>query len=425
MTVMNGASAPAAATASTECESAAARLLRNPGEALSAAVQFTTGLGSLLADMARGFMTPQVLNPQVALTLTGDPIQRTTETLRLALSGASFLRSGQELLNKGEIFTLVPAVSGLIGVPARAPLNLPELVARSYCLGPFFSLWAIEGLGHDYGDSFWNQGTVPSRILSPEVTRDLPPGSLPMLHAGIGLSIAQTTLKGLPWNAPAEEVRRRVSEILRLDRENSLPGYVGAAYESLGLVSRTLHPTMVSAVDRVVREVAPELRGYFWHGVGRAIYFWVFNFLPCSDWQIFEMARREAPDEEALLNAWAGAAWGYTLVNMRQPGVMAELLIGPHGEDLARNGGFSNGLASSVIMRYDTTPDAPFIEPFIHYRPRGSRRVAELWDRLVQIPGETALKVYYPVISQHRRVGDVFRYQDLAAYVGHLQESPA
>lgn len=409
MTTMSGASATAAATASSECESNALRLLRDPGEALSAVVQFTTGLGGLLTDMARGFLTPQVLNPQVALTLTGNPIQRVTETLQLALSASSYLRSSQELLNKGEIFTLVPAVSGLIGVPEKGPLNLPELVARSYCLGPFFSLWAIEGLGHDYGDSFWNQGIVPSGILSPEVTRDLPPGSLSMLHAGIGLSMAQTKFKGLSWNTPAEEIRRLVAEIIRLDRDNSLPGYVGAAYESLGLVSRTIHPTMVTAVDQAVREVAPELRGYFWHGVGRALYFWVFNFLPCSDWQIFQMARREAPDEEAFLNAWAGAAWGYVMVNLRQPAVMAELLIGPHGEDLMRNGGFSNGLASSLMMRFDTTPDSPHVEPFIRYQPRGSRRLSELWERLVRIPGEAALEVYYPVISKHRRIGDIFR----------------
>jgi hypothetical protein len=420
MATMNGASAMAGATAADECEPIATRLLRDPGGAVSAAVQFTQGLGGLLTGMARGFLTPQVLDPQVALTLTGNPIERTTETLRLALSGSSYLRSGQELLNKGEIFTLVPAVSGLIGVPKKPPLNLPELVARSYCLGPFFSLWAIEGLGHDYGDSFWHQGVVPSGILSPEVARGLPSGSLSMLHAGVGLSMAQTKFTGLDWRTPAEEIRRLVATIIDLDRDNSLPGYAGAAYESLGLVSRTIHPTMVPAVDQAVREVAPELRGYFWHGVGRALYFWVFNFLPCSDWQIFQMARREAPDEEAFLNAWSGAAWGYTMVNLRQPAVMAELLIGPHGEDLVRNGGFANGLASSLMMRFDTTPDSPHVKPFLRYRP-GSQRAAELWERLVRIPGETALKDYYPVIKQHARIGDIFRYRDLAAYVADLQ----
>src|SRR5436309_6220348 len=199
------------------------------------------------------------------------------------MNGGTFLPSAQELLDKGEIFTLVAAVSGLIGVPDQPPLPLRELVARSYALGPFYALWAIEGLGHDYGDSFWNQGIVPQHILAPEVTRGLPPGSLLMLHAGIGLSIAQHVLTPLRWNTPPDELRRMVAEIVRLDRENSQPGYVGAAYEALGLVSRTMHPTMVPAIDGAVRAVAPEVRGYFWHGIGRALYFWLFNFLPCSD----------------------------------------------------------------------------------------------------------------------------------------------
>src|SRR5262249_25642863 len=153
----------------------------------------------------------------------------------------------------------------------------------------------------------------------------------------------------LRWNTPQGEISRMVAEVVRLDRENSLPGCVGAAYESLGLVTRSMHPTMVAAVDRAVREVAPEVRGYFWHGVGRALYFWLFNFLPCSDWQIFQMAARAAPDESARLNACAGAAWTFVLVNQRQPRILADLVVKPHGRELARDGGFTNGVASAVV----------------------------------------------------------------------------
>ena len=405
------------------------RKARRPMDLGSLAVgllQFGEALGSLLADSARGLLTPQVLRPSVALSLTGNPLQRTVEGWRTFLTGGSQL-TGEELLNKAEVFTLVPAVAPLIGEPLKGPLPpLPQLVANAYALGDFFSLWAIEGLGHDYGNSFWKQGVRPHGILSPEVARDLPSGSLPMLNAGIGLSMARTIFDGLCWDTPAAEIRRMVAEIVRLDRDNALPGYTGAAYENLGLTTRTLRPTMVSAVDQAIREVAPQVRGYFWHGVGRSIYFWFSNFLPCSDWQIFQMARREAPDEEARLNAWAGAAWGYVLVNQRQPRITAELLIGPHGEELAQNGGFVNGVASSMMMRFDTTPDAPFIQEFIRYRPESSNgRLTELWDRLVRIPSETALNVYYPVIQRHGRMGDIFQYRDLAAYVRDLQGSAA
>lgn len=398
----------------------------DPGSTLSAAYRFGEGLLEVLGDMAKGFLSPRILNPSVALTLTGNPVERVADTLGLLLSpGNSLSRSAEHLLNKGQIFTLVPAVSGLIGIPLKPPLHLPELVARSYALGDFRSLWAIEGLGHDYGDSFWEQGITPNRILAPEVTRDLPPGSLPMLHAGIGLSFAQKLLDDLRWSTSAEELRRKVAEIVRLDRENSLPGYAGAAYESLGLVSRTFHPTRVADIDQAIRAVAPEIRGYFWHGVGRSIYFWIFNFLPCSDWQLFQMARREAPDEEARLNAFAGAAWGYALVNQRQPRIMAELLIQPHGEELLQDSGFANGIASSMMMRYDTTPGASFIHAFLEHRPDAAdRRLTALWDRLVRIPGETSLREHYPVLRQKGRMGDVFQHRDLAAHVANISRLP-
>jgi len=389
------------------------------GASLNAVVQFGESLFGIVSDMAKGLFTPQVLNPAVAFSLTGNPVERTAETLRLMLAGGNFVASAEELRNKAEIFTLVAAVSGLIGVPKQGPLPLPQLVARAYGLGAFYALWAVEGLGHDYGDSYWQQGVVPKNILSPEVTRTLPPGSLLMLHAGIGLSFAQHVLGALRWNTPQDEINRMVAEIVRLDRENSLPGYVGAAYESLGLVTRSMHPTMVAAVDRAVREVAPEVRGYFWHGLGRALYFWLFNFLPCSDWQIFQMAAREAPDEPARLSAIAGCAWAYVLVNQRQPRILADLVIKPHGRELARDGAFANGVASAIVMRWDTTPAAPFIGSFCGYRPCNcDRDTAALWNELVRLPCQRAIDVYYPWLKEHDRLGEVFQYHDLAQLTG-------
>jgi hypothetical protein len=382
-------------------------------------VQFGESLFGILSDMAKGMLTPQVLNPATALSLAGNPVERTAETLRLMLSGGNFVASAEELRNKGEVFTLVAAVSGLLGVPQESPLPLPQLVARAYALGAFYALWALEGLGRDYGDSFWRQRAVPHRILSPAAARGLPPGSLLMLHAGIGLSFAQHALAALRWNTPPGEISRMVAEAVLLDRENSLPGYAGAAYESLGLVTRSMHPTMVAAVDRAVREVAPEVRGYFWHGVGRALYFWLFNFLPCSDWQIFRMAAREAPDEAARLNACAGAAWAFVLVNQRQPRVLADLVVKPHGRELARDGSFANGVASAIVVRRATTPDAPFIASFCGYRPNGGDSgTAALWDDLVGLPGRRAVDVYHPWLQRHGRLGEVFQYQDLEHLTG-------
>jgi len=382
--------------------------------------QFGNCLQNGLIRMGPSLLTPDLLDPGTWLRVSGEVAQRSAAAGCLLAEDKGGL-AWQELRDKAEVFCLVLDIANLIGVPAEPPFRLCELLDRSYGLGPFRALWAVEGLGHEYADSFWKLGIVPSRILSDEGTRELPAKSLLMLHAGIGLSFAQHCLQGVGAGTPETELRSRVSEILRLCRDNSRPGYLGAAYESLGLVARTFHPALVPAVDRAVRDVAPEVLGCYWHGVGRAIFFTAINFLPGSDSFVFTMARREAPDEEARRNAVAGAAWAYALVAQREPRILAELVVRPYGEELVRDGAFANGVASSSIMRQDTTPDAPFLAPFYRYQPDPDDAVlCRLWQRLVQEPCEEALGRVYPFLKRQGRLDEIFRHQDLGVLAARL-----
>jgi hypothetical protein len=376
-----------------------------------------------LVNLLPTLLTPDLLYPSTWLEVSAEVAQRALVATRQLARGEGGLVL-EELRAKGEVFCLVLDVAKLIGVPSEPPFPLEELLARAYGLGPFRALWAVEGLGKEYGDSFWNQGIVPHGILSDERTSGLPGRSLTMLNAGIGLSFAKYLLDRTSRRTSPAELAAIVSDIVRLGRDNARPGYLGAAWESLGLVTRTFHPDLVTSVDRILRATAPEVLGYYWHGVGRAVYFAPINFLPGSDGLLFEMAMREAPDEPARLSAMAGAAWAYVLVAQRNPEILASLVLAPYGDALTRTPAFTNGVASSVMMRFDTTPGAPFIESFLQYRPSSPRLVA-LWDRLVRIPGETALAVYYPVIKQHNRLGDIFEYRDLADFVARLQRGAA
>jgi len=367
-------------------------------------------------------LTPQLLSPSAWAEVTVEVAQRSAVAARQLAAGQALLAAA-ELRSKGEVICLVLDLAKLIGVPEAPPFPLYELLGRAYGLGPFPALWGVEGLGREYGDSFWSQGVTPHDILSDARTSELPARSLTMLNAGIGLSFAMHQLQGTDGWTPEPELRGLVEEDVRLCRENAREGYVGASYENLGLATRSFHPQLVPAVDRILRQVAPEVLGYYWHGVGRAVFFDVVNLLPGSDGLLFEMAAELAPDEPARLNAVAGAAWGYVLVTQRDPRIAAELLIGPYGERLAGDGAFANGVASAMMMRFDTTPDAPFIQHFLQYRPSPpDPHLQELWDRLVRVPGETALEVYYPVIRQHQRLGDIFEYRDLAVFVASLSQ---
>ncbi|MEA2604560.1 MAG: hypothetical protein QOF89_5552 [Acidobacteriota bacterium] len=374
-----------------------------------------------LANLGPSLLTPELLAPSTWVSLSAEVAQRSLVTTRLLAEGKGGLAL-EELRAKGEVFCLVLGVAQLLGAPSEPPFPLGEMLVRAYEQGPFRALWGVEGLGHDYGDSFWEQGIVPHGILREERTGGLPARALTMLNAGIGLSFSQHLLESSRSRTPPDELARIVEEIVRLCRNNARPGYLGAAWESLGLVTRTFYPGLVPNVDQVLRTLAPEVLGYYWHGIGRAIYFVPINFLPGSDGFILDMAACEAPDEPARRNAMAGAAWAFGLVTQRNPEILASLVIEPYGEALTRNEGFANGIAASMMTRYDTTPDAPFIEAFVQYRPSpGNPRLAEMWDRLVRIPAEAALQVYYPVIKEHNRLGDIFEYRDLPAFVASLQ----
>jgi len=371
-----------------------------------------------LVDEIVGFLSPT----DDIEKLPRDTKRQLEALSRFVISGWSGLAALEELRNKIEVFILVPSVPLVLALPSKPPYpSLLKVAEKAYDLEPYPALWAVEGLGHWYGDTFWERQEVPQGILTDQRESHLPAKSLLMLHAGIGLSIAQHELKTVNHFSPLADIRQVVTRIVALCKENSRPGYGGAALESLGLVARSgtfsgdARPDlMVPIVGQVLSETNPDVLGYFWHGVGRAVYFLPINFVPCygSIWHAVDMVRRESPDEFAWHNALAGLTWAVTMVNIRQPIVMADLLQ-YHGHQLAENPGFSYGIATSVMMRYDTTPQAPFITPFYQYRPDSNDpSLVQLWDSQVRQPTQEALQDKYPILKREQRLGEIFHYRN-------------
>jgi hypothetical protein len=309
---------------------------------------------------------------------------------------------------------LVQEVESFLSAEGKA-FDLLKLADQCYDLGSFPALWAVEGLGHFYGETVYEKGKIPRELLTCPEARHLPSKSLTMLHAGIGLSLAKHALGNISKKTSESELRSVLEDFLELCRDSSRTGYMGAAIESLGLVSRFLHgASMVRRIDLQLRQVESGFRGYLWHGAGRAVYFSPQNFIPgvSSPWRGIAMCRAEAIDELALSNMIGGFGWAVTLVNMRTPEVM-ESLLRHHGEFLSVENGFSNGVASSIIMRYDTSPEDRYIEPFKRYQPQDSA-MAELWTSLVGAPCRAALEDYYPALKQSGGLEEVFRFRSLS-----------
>lgn len=328
----------------------------------------------------------------------------------------------QEFRNKVEILLVVEYTSSLIGVSGNTFVPLPVLVEKCYSLQPFQALWAVEGTGDNYTGAYWQKHGIPQGLLLGKNT-PVPQKSLLMLHAGMGKFFAEYLLgPGTPTliaSSPPSQFRTVMEQFVGLARSNARPGYLGPAIESLGLVVREFFPEMVQSIHEQLLHVAPELVGYFWHGVGRALYFSRRYLLPVVS-TAWAGVDREIDNCVNRLDAMAGLAWAVVLLNMRQPQIVEEALR-TYIQHSPLQEAFANGVASSIIMRHDTTPDAPsLISHFCQYRPRDPK-LAALWERLIAQPCATALNEYYPVLKQRDALGEVFRFQNLGALVAGLK----
>lgn len=331
-----------------------------------------------------------------------------------------------EAKNKSWIMSLVNNLEqGFPPLGTFDPLKeLRGLVDKCYAIGLFPSVWAVEGLGLYHVEAFRANKLPLKDLLTHPSLDSLPSRSMTMLHAGIGLSFGRGCLQGLSADSPRAELRKALEEFIKLCRENSRAGYTGCAFESLGLVSLIRHnPEMARALDRELAEIDPVVATYMWRGAGRALYFHPRNFIPGfrSPWPGIEMSRQIAPHETARKNLRAGVAWPTTIVNMRHPVIMENVLL-YQGENSADRDLFINGMTSSMVMRYDTSPDDPYIKSFIEHQPDPRNELlCRLWKQDVKEPCEMAVNVIHPVLKANNAIEEVFHYQSLPELVNRLK----
>jgi hypothetical protein len=323
----------------------------------------------------------------------------------------------QEFANKLQIIMLVTHVHAELGLDANTVDSLHVLVDKVGAMPTFPRVWATEGLGNWFGDQAIAKaagGPDPVGLLTDREYASLPPWSMTMLHAGIGMSFAKAILVKLdPTSSPAS-IRAGIARFVKLCRDSSRPGYAGAALESLGLATRTLYPNMLRLIDREIPNVDLDLHGYYWHGAGRAMYFEPMGMLPSvnAPWRVIRRLDEEAPHDLARRNILAGVAWALSIVNMRHPIVM-ETFLRHHAPLLRREDAFTNGVVSSLMMRYDTTQDDPYISPYIHYETADAE-VASAWQALITAPCELALRKTYGELARTSSLEQVVHYRPAA-----------
>lgn len=378
---------------------------------------------TVLGFLARSVST-QALHPAHWTDSFMQVVRQGEDATRLFESSSERDLAVQQVRNTIAVFNLVKNIRERLGEVPGAPLPLLDLVEKAYALGEYPDLWAVEGLGHDYAKSVWTGSFSQQGIMCSGLAALLPEKSLTMMHAGLGLCFAEQLMETItPYSDPAR-IQETIEGHVNLCRQNSRPGYAGCAIESLGLVTRTWHPRMVGPVDAQLQRMPEDERGYFWHGLGRALYFSPSHLVPSlfSPWSIVD---QEACDDLSRKSARAGIAWATVLVNMRHPRILLSLLHNRAGQ-IRQDDSFANGVASCVTMSSDTTPGSSVLREFLAYSPPAcNQMVASLWEEQIRRPAAAAVQLYQPVLHATGHLEEVFRYRPLDAVVSALDSTHA
>lgn len=387
---------------------------------LFAAYQIGDQAQRTLTDTLHDALTLKMLDPAYVRGLGAEVFDSSIGAIR-ALGTADARRLTLEVAkNKFEVIGLVNGVDAKLDVPEHGEIPLPEMLEKAYALGDYPALWALEGLGESYARNAMEVNEHPTGLLNTGQGAALAAKSQLMMHAGIGIAFAKYVMKTVNPYSDAAVIDIAVRKFLGLCLDNSQPEYLGAAVESLGLVSRTWHGHMVKPLSESLSRIDPDAREFFWHGAGRSMFFHPLNMIPgFSAWKQSEI---EPPDEAARLSARAGVAWAFSLVNMRQPEIVANALL-QYRTEIFQNDGFSSGIISTIIMGGDMVPNHKYLAELCAYRPAQPDAKA-LWNRQVGADVLERTNRYRESLRASGKLGEVFRYHKFAEFAA-ANQAPA
>src|SRR5262249_39059790 len=131
------------------------------------------------------------------------------------------------------------------------------------------SLWAMEGLGF-----FEAEKAHKRREALPRLREDgWPAISEGVFHLGASLAEAIRALRGVRGPGSSASLASALNQFLDFCDRGAPEGCAGVAVEGLGFVARTLFPSVLLGLDRELQKSGDDLTGYFWHGIGRGLYF--------------------------------------------------------------------------------------------------------------------------------------------------------
>lgn len=293
-----------------------------------------------------------------------------------------------ELDRKVRAFHLFETVLAALA-PDAADLDPSAAVKRAEeRLGQEEAVWASEGIGYELAERRLRMGRPTEGLLS-SVDGLGPAGTFLVLNTGMGMAVAEEALAPLTAQKGPEEMRQALSVHVGTCSRAATQGYAALAFEPLGLVVRLLEPRIVPRVASALAALGENWTDFFWHGVGRGLYFLPVNLDPArsAPWAGLTMSREEPGDAGSRANAVAGFAWAVTLVNLRQPAIV-ESFLAHHASGLPGDP-VTGGVVAALTFWRQTTGGSKDLRRFLAHVALPERR--QIWERAVRAPFEAAV----------------------------------
>jgi hypothetical protein len=325
----------------------------------------------------------------------------------------------QELQNKLTAFNLFTHVDSILDLPDDPETPLVVLLQKTAALDSYSRVWATEGIGYYFAERQLARKETPRNLLSDKQTRGVKRESLIALHAGLGLALANCLLAKIEREKSIATVEMALKKHLELCEANARTGYTEIMHEALGLTTHNLYPHLLLLLDKELTRIDENLAAYFWHGVGRGIYFAPSDALSVfsSKWRGALLTQSEPPHELGRLNALAGWAWALTLVNIQHPEIIAAF-IQQHDEFCCASDAFTNGVISAVIIWHEAMGNDEQINSFLQHEDKiADAKQREQWCELVRLPCAAALRGFYLQLRERERIGKLFRYRSMKELV--------
>lgn len=287
------------------------------------------------------------------------------------------------------------------------PRSLEALAARLSNEPTFANLCRTEGLGyyaamtalrHDADLSDWLGGDdrLPSNCLIP-------------FHLGVGMAVSLKTLSAAASETDDSQLRRTLAELSALCRRSARPGFGGLVFEPLGFIAVNYYRSSILQIDELLSGIEPGLSGYFWHGVGRGLYFCPESFLPYRNlgWHALEAARRLAADERKLAVCQAGLSFASTLINIHDPRRL-DFFLAWCDKD-TDDDAIASGVSAAMVVWSCWSQADKHTDEFRNFQPRAASEAR--WRRLAAEPSRLSVKEVHPTITRSGRFEELFRYR--------------